>query len=120
MKTKFRYKIPLLVNLSAESALGVTCLDGLNNDYMCNGGSCPTYSQCAAGTGAQGCYTMGNSACGTSSNANCLGCCWTGNSPGSIYPCACSPTGNSAAWTCGYGGNDGQHCGSGGNYENCY
>jgi len=119
MKTKFRYEIPMLANLSAESALGDTCNMGLNDDWNCNDGSCPALAQCATGTGAQACYTNGASAWTAYSNSNCLGCCSTGTSADQPYPCACNQ-GFSATWQCDYGGNDGQNCGGGGNYPNCY
>jgi hypothetical protein len=120
MKTKFRYETPMLVDLSAESALGTTCSGyGGNVDWMCGAGSCPMYSQCATGTRAQTCYSNGSSACEPAGNPNCMACCQTGSSPESVYTCYCIP-GYGATWTCGYGGNDGTNCSSGGNYPNCY
>jgi len=117
MKTKFRYEIPMLVNLSTESALGENCNMGLSDDYVCNDGSCPAQSQCATGTAAQACYSYGVSAC--TANENCLGCCSTGSSASEPYACACNQ-GLSATWQCNYGGNDSMSCGGGGNYGNCY
>lgn len=117
MKTKFRYETPMLVNLSAESALGELCASGLSDDYICNDGSCPAQSQCARGTAAQACYTNGINAC--SANENCIGCCSYGDGPGEPYPCACNQ-GFSATWQCDYGGNDSMGCGGGGNFGNCY
>ncbi len=121
MKTKFRYETPILVDLSAESAVGAICSAYGNyaDIYMCQEGSCPAESHCATGTAAQSCYGLGTRACSAPSNENCLGCCQTGNSAGTPYPCACNQ-GMSATWQCDYGGNDGSGCGNGGNYPNCY
>jgi hypothetical protein len=120
MKTKFRYETPMLVDLSAESALGATCLSGTDVTYHCDPGSCPGLSQCFAGTAAQKCNT-GTNAGNYPSNPNCWGCCQTGTgivSPG--YPCFCSP-GYGSTWQCsGYGGNAGVDCGTGANYPYCY
>ncbi len=120
MKTKFGYETPMLVDLSAESAVGAICSGYGSNatDWNCQDGSCPAESHCATGTAAQTCYGTGTRAC-TASNENCLGCCQNGGTPGTAYTCLCNQ-GLSATWSCNYGGNDSMGCGGGGNYGNCY
>jgi hypothetical protein len=117
MKPRFKYEVPVLVNLSAESVVGDSCSTGNFVDFYCHDGSCAAWTQCYTGGSAQAC-TTGNGAGSDTTNTNCLGCCQTGSSPKTAYPCWCNP-GYGAAWQCDYGGNDSIGCGGGGNYPNC-
>jgi hypothetical protein len=119
MKTKFKYETPMLVDLSAESALGATCNSwgGDATDWMCVQGSCPQSCDCKTGGSAQACMT-GSGAC--HANDPCWACCTNGtgvSAPG--YTCNCV-YGLAAVWDCNaYGGNASQDCGMGANYGQC-
>lgn len=122
MSKRFKYGVPLLVDLRAESATAATC-NSTGDDatgYNCQEGSCPTSSRCSSGAYAQWCYSTGSVA-HTPSTEYCWSCCQVGTSvtsPG--YQCLCSTTGSGATWSCSWGGNAGEAtCSSGGNVCNC-
>ena len=117
MKAKFKYEAPLLVDLSVESVKAGSCETGNEISFICVEGSCAPMSDCYAGQGAQKC-TTGSLAHDWSGNTNCAGCCQTGTSNSPTHTCWCNP-GYGAAWTCTYGGMDGQNCFTGGNVGNC-
>ncbi len=122
MKPKLRYEIPLLVDLSAESALGATCSAmGINaSNADCQTGSCPQASQCSAGNGAQACYPTGQLAC--DANSTCLGCCQSGSSFSGLGMGVCNcNVGGFAVWNCTYGNLATKYaaCTTGGFAESC-
>jgi len=127
MKEKFNYEMPMLVDLSTESAVGwTTCYETGNQaeGYHCNLGSCPAVSQCANGTSAQACYSVGSNACNPPANSNCKSCCFSGTGVKSgLTLCSCESNGALAGWYCTSGskaaGSPG-FCSSGGYYDYCY
>jgi hypothetical protein len=120
MSKRFKYDVPRLVDLSAESAIAAIC-DTFGDDatdYQCREGSCPTSSRCSTGTYCQWCYS--GPVAHDSLVSGCWACCQTGtsvSSPG--YTCKCT-TGMGATWDCAYGGNAGEaNCSGGGSVMNC-
>jgi hypothetical protein len=121
MSKRFKYGVPLLVDLRAESATAATC-DAFGGDasgYACKEGSCPTSSRCTSGAYAQWCYGTGSVA-HTPSAEYCWSCCQAGTSVSApSYTCSC-PNGTGATWSCDtFGGNAGEWCSTGGSYCNC-
>ena len=117
MTKRFRYEIPILANLSGESAVGATC--SMYGDdatgYLCTEGSCPPSSQCGTGTYAQWC-TSGMNAHNTY-DANCVSCCSSGSGVSApSYACYCN-SGYGSVMQCNYGGNATMDCPAGANYE---
>jgi hypothetical protein len=120
MKTRVRYEAPMLVDMSAESAVGETCFDGSGYIENCRAGSCPSESRCYNGGAAVACYSVGNSACHANNNPACYGCCFTGSSVEGALPCSCE-MGISAAWSCQNGTAAGNNCWTvGGNVDACW
>lgn len=115
MDERFKYEIPLLVDLREDmSCSGMTCSNGTGGmtscgggmDYgwlPCNPGSCTTSTICGTGTKAESCCS-GNTACSESNFGTCQSGSSVSGPAGANMVCVCSTSGSRAGYECTSGG----------------